>query len=129
MTTPVDQRSSTTIAMTTPVDTRASAQGWTVSFTMPSEYAIDELPRPGDTRVKLREIPASYFAALRFSGQASTPVFEGHQRALRLAVEAAGLSARDGDSPVYAQYDQPWTPRMLRRNEVMIELHPAFFSS
>ncbi len=123
MTTPVEQReASETIAMTTPVDARATDNGWTVWFTMPSEHTLDTLPTPGDSRVTLREVPAARFAATRFSGVASADAFERHGEALAAAARAVGLAVDPGTAPTFSQYDPPWTPGPLRRNEVMLKL-------
>jgi hypothetical protein len=121
MTTPVDRRSET-IAMTTPVDTSSQGDGWTVAFTMPASYALHELPRPLDPRVRLREVPEARYAAVRFSGRADDARFMRRREQLRDDMRRAGLAARDERRVVYAQYDPPWTPGFLRRNEVMFEL-------
>lgn len=39
--------------MTAPVGQRASADGYVVSFTMPSSYALEALPDPDDRRIGL----------------------------------------------------------------------------
>ena len=125
MTTPVDrvsEESSQTIAMTTPVDRSGEGRSWTVRFTMPSELALDELPTPRDPRVVLREMEGVRVAALRFSGRASTAAFKQKTVTLQEAVNASGFAVADAAQPTEAQYDPPWTPGFLRRNEVMVEL-------
>lgn len=127
MTTPVDrqQRASQKIAMTTPVDRSGQDGSWTVRFTMPSEYSLSELPRPNDARVQLREVAAASFAAVRFRGQLDERQVTERMAELQRAVVAAGLQAAADREPVFAQYDPPWTPNFLRRNEVMVELAPS----
>ena len=46
MTAPVSASRSSTIAMTAPVGASATGDEWTVSFTMPSEFTAQTLPRP-----------------------------------------------------------------------------------
>jgi hypothetical protein len=127
MTSPVEQQraeqqQSETVSMTTPVDARSSEDGWTVWFTMPSEYALEQLPRPVDPRVRLREVPSTRMVALRFSGVATPSEFERRRLALVQAAESAGLGVRTAGPSTYSQYDPPWTPGFLRRNEVLLEL-------
>ena len=59
---------------------------------------------------------------VRFSGVASIDDFERRTKALRLAVNEAGYKVHADAAPTRAQYDPPWTPGLLRRNEVMLEL-------
>ena len=121
MTAPVDR--SERIAMTAPVD-RVEREGqWTVAFTMPSEYSLDTLPRPNDDRVKIRRIPATRYAATRFSGNPKEPEVRRRMDALEAGVKAAGLAIAD-KPPTYARYDPPWTPGFMRRNEILLELAP-----
>lgn len=122
MTTPVDQQSSRTIAMTTPVDVSGESSSWKVRFTMPSEYSLEELPTPVDPRVTLRPLAGARVAATRFAGVADAAAFESRYNALRLAVNDAGYAVNGEASPTFAQYDPPWTPGLLRRNEVIVEL-------
>jgi hypothetical protein len=114
------------IAMTVPVDVEPPSRAvgyraWTVRFTMPSEHRLGDLPAPQDDRIRLRTLPSTEVAALRFRGAADAEAFEAKRQQLRLAVRAAGLSVRD-ETPTYAQYDPPWTPGLMRRNEVMLEV-------
>jgi hypothetical protein len=108
------------IAMTTPVSSRAGDAGRLVMFTMPPGMKIDDLPRPDDPNVELREIPARRVAALRFRGRYTADNIEAHGRRLRELAAEAGLPA-DGE-PMFAGYDPPMTLPFLRRVEVWLEL-------
>lgn len=118
MTSPVAQRqASEKIAMTAPVTQTAEGAGWIVRFTMPSEYTLNTLPRPDDQRISLREEPGQRIAVVRFSGIANARSAERHGRDLDAQLQARGLR-RTGPTSL-AQYDAPWTPWFMRRNEVM----------
>lgn len=124
MTAPVDRRAgSETIAMTAPVDRRQTDddEHWVIAFTMPSQYTLETLPAPNDERVKLRLVPPTHYAAVRFSGAPSEARVQQRMAALVHAVEAAGLQSA-GLPPTYARYDPPWRLPMLRRNEILLEL-------
>ncbi len=121
MTAPVDR--SERIAMTAPVDRTRHKDRWTVTFTMPSKYTMETLPRPNDERVKIRTVPAKRYAVAKFSGRPKVAEVKRRMSALEDAVAENGYTLQ-GTSAVYSQYDPPWTPSFLRRNEIMLELKP-----
>lgn len=120
MTAPVAQvrNGGTKIPMTAPVSQEKLDEGWVVSFTMPSTFGLDTLPRPDDPRVMLRKVKGRRTAAIKFSGTWGPEKFEEKAAELRAALESRGLEA--DRTPVYARYDPPWTPWFLRRNEVLL---------
>lgn len=111
------------IAMTAPVDRRRADadERWRITFTMPSKYTLETLPKPNDERVEIRRLPTTHFAAVRFSGAPNDATVQERMDALRRAVEAEGLELA-ATAPIYARYDPPWTLPMLRRNEILLEL-------
>jgi len=127
MTAPVTQsREAERIAMTAPVlqqrTKEGQAVGWVVQFTMPTQYRIDDLPRPTDERVKIGEVPAATMAAIRFSGLARTKALEAKEKELREFMAGEKLDAV-GET-IYAFYNPPFTLPPLRHNEVLIEVAP-----
>ena len=75
---------STAISMTSPVSMEKSVGQWPVHFVMPRKHAPDTLPIPSNPAVKLREIPATNYAVLRFAG------FAGETK---VSAKTAGLKA------------------------------------
>lgn len=120
MTAPVTQTPREKIAMTAPVSQQNAGDGWTISFTMPAGYTMDNLPRPVDPAVRLVEYPARRMAVVKFSGLAGEARMQAKQRELLDRVASAGLSPIG--EPAFAFYDPPWTLPFLRRNEVMVEV-------
>jgi hypothetical protein len=119
MTAPVAQeRTGEKIAMTAPVAQTVSGDAWVVRFTMPSAYTLDSLPQPNDPRVHLRRSPPARFAVIRFSGVANPALVETKTQELGVFVRAHHLRALG--PATLAQFDPPWTPWFMRRNEVMI---------
>lgn len=116
--TPAGQR----IAMTSPVSAVEAASGWTVSFTMPSEWTMETLPVPNDPRVRLAEVGGGTWAVRAFGGRAYDAVVAEAVAALRRDAEAAGVSLTG--APVVSQFDPPWVVGPLRRNEVRIAVAP-----
>ena len=116
------------IGMTTPVTTHqtelSSGAVWEVRFFMPPRYEADSLPRHQNPYVTLDEQAEARFAVMRFSGPVSNQKgrqnFASHEARLRELLARAGLPA---SAPAhYAVYNGPWTPAMMRRNEVLIPL-------
>jgi hypothetical protein len=122
MTAPVSQQPvGAKIAMTSPVTQTPEGQGrWTVQFMMPSAYTAQTLPKPNDAEIRFRTEPARAMAVLRFSGVARAGNYLQRTETLKRWIAARGLTARV--DATLAQYDPPWTPWFLRRNEVLLEV-------
>ncbi len=114
------QEPSEKIAMTAPVTQTNEKGEWVVRFTMPSGYTLDTLPEPNDARVHLREVPASRFAVIKFSGLAEPDDVGDKTAELNRWIELHHLRSTGPAS--LAQYNPPWTLWFLRRNEVMIPI-------
>ncbi len=72
MTAPVaESASSEPVAMTAPVMEQGTGDARRVTFSMPSKYTLETLPKPNNSAVKLREVPAHRVAVTRFSWYAS----------------------------------------------------------
>ncbi|WP_411289816.1 SOUL family heme-binding protein [Sphingorhabdus sp.] len=120
MTAPVTQQSSEKIAMTAPVTQQAKGKSWNVRFVMPSKYTMETLPKPVNPQVVLIEVPATRFAAIRFSGFAGQETLDEQEKQLRAFMTERGLT--EAAMPQYAFYNAPWTLPFMRRNEIMIEI-------
>jgi effector-binding domain-containing protein len=91
-----------------------------MAFTMPAEYAIEDLPAPSDQRVSVVPVPARTVAAIRFSGWATGgKVVKMKKRLLATLIEQ-GVEVTG--EPVLNQYNPPWTAPFLRRNEIAVEI-------
>ena len=120
MTAPVAESASEPVAMTVPVKEQGSGDTRRVTFSMPSKYTLETLPKPNNTAVKLREVPAQRVAVIRFSWYATD------SRITRLESQLIALLQRDGltplSSPAYAGYNPPFSAPWIQRNEVMAEV-------
>ena len=123
------QSSAEKIAMTTPVSIEpqnaansqmAGAQRWRVHFVMPSQYTLATLPKPLNSQVKLREIPAKTFAALTYSGTNNETTVQ--ERTNELANWIKSKNLEPVGKPQLARYNPPWTLPFLRRNEILQEI-------
>ena len=120
MTAPVQQQSNEKIAMTAPVQQQEGDGVWKVSFVMPSQYSMDELPKPNNKIVILKEIPLKQVVAITFSGTNSDENMKKHEKQLIAYAESKNLSV--AGTSKYAFYNPPWTLPHIRRNEVLIEI-------
>jgi hypothetical protein len=121
MTAPVERMpSSEKIEMTAPVERSETADGWAVTFMLPSEYTLQTAPVPTDERVRIREVPGRLMAVLEYSGRWTDSNLV--KRSAQLLTSVAAQSIETFGEVVSAAYDPPFMPPFLRRNEVMIEV-------
>jgi hypothetical protein len=104
------------LAMTVPVisDKRR------MSFVLPKEYRLNDLPRPLDPKVRIDEVAGRVLAVVRFRGYAREKDVEEKKKALMEAVKHHGLKAIGETFEMY--YNGPGTPGFMRRNEVAVEV-------
>ena len=108
------------IAMTAPVIREGGSGNWHLSFVMPAEMTMEDLPEPLDERVSLAPVPARTVAALRFSGWATKRRVSSHTAKLVARLEEQGIAA--AGETMLAQYDPPFRLPFMRRNEILVEV-------
>lgn len=118
-----ENQSQQKIEMTAPVGFADTQEEHVVSFVMPAKYTMETLPLPTDDEVRVTDVPERRVAALCFSGRADERLTEAKRRELFEQLGKRGLRA-DGE-PVLAQYNPPWTPSFLRRNEILVDIGEA----
>ena len=111
------------IKMTSPIVLHSGDGNWTVSFMMPAEYNLENLPQPADYGITVRLVPATRMATVRYSSFWSLKSYLKNRLSLESWIEKVGLTTL-GD-PVWARYTEPYTPWFWRRNEVMIPISLA----
>ena len=116
-----DQKSK--VSMTTPVfmDSDAQDAGEQMSFVLPAEVAANSIPVPSDQNVTIRKRPGGKYAVLRFSGRLEDQTAEVAKQ-LRDWIESKKWVPTEENAIEYAGYDPPWTPGLMRRNEVLIQV-------
>lgn len=106
--------------MTAPVTQKPSDKGWIVSFTMPTSYNIDTLPRPVNEAINIKEIPGKKMAVITFNGRSEKKNILKHENKL---LEFLNKNSFKYDkNTIYAFYNPPWTLPVLKKNEVMFEI-------
>ena len=105
--------------MTVPVTREPGGPGeYHYRFVMEKAYSEAELPRPVDEDVRISRVPAGFHAAMRYRGSRKEAQYRRAEMALMNALERDGIATRG--TPVSAVYDGPFTPSILRRNEVLV---------
>ncbi|WP_026539656.1 SOUL family heme-binding protein [Arthrobacter sp. 9MFCol3.1] len=111
------------LAMTAPVLQSGPLPGsaepadFVVAFVLPAGVTAETAPVPANPDVRVRALPGSLAAALRFSGSGSEAAFRRRNDGLQEALKLAGLKAVG--PPRFARFDPPFKPWFLRRNEVV----------
>jgi hypothetical protein len=129
MTAPVIKAKPTAIAMTAPVMMTSSGGQKTMMFVLPAEYdSMEKIPRPTNTNVHIKELPAAVGAVHRYSGSMDDNHAQEIAKSLiqQLRDDGVDISEKDAmEKWQYWGYNPPFTLPMFRRNEVYVELELA----
>ena len=106
------------IAMTSPVIMEMGEKS-SMSFVMPEEHAIENLPEPNSKNVEIIQIQPKTYAVLAFTGYANDKKIKKHSNRLLQFMNAENLV------PIgtikYLGYNPPWQV-LGRKNEVAVEV-------
>ena len=81
---------------------------------------METIPKPINTQVKLRQIPAVKKAVISFTGFYNEQKIS--EKTLELEQWMRARNLQGVGSPNFARYNPPWTLPFMRRNELMINL-------
>ena len=106
------------IAMTSPVIMEMGEKS-SMSFVMPEEHAIENLPEPNSKNVEIIQIQPKTYAVLEFTGYANDKKIKKHSNRLLQFMNAENLV------PIgtikFLGYNPPWQV-LGRKNEVAVEV-------
>ncbi len=112
------------IAMTAPVTATSSkgtsSQSWVVSFVMPANLDISNLPLPSSASVKLRSVAEEECAVLSFRGRADLEKWREKELELRKFAAKEDLSL--SDEVRISRFDPPFKPGLFHYNEIVIPI-------
>lgn len=114
------------VEMTSPVfmegspKDEAPAKSGTMSFLIPSKVAKAGTPAPTGEEVALRQITGGTVATINFKGWRDEAKRELAIQKLVKWIASRGWKAKG--EPFFAIYDPPWTPEILRTNEVWLRV-------
>ena len=107
----------TKISMTTPVQMDINDSVSTMSFVMPSEYTKENLPKPNDPNVQIKNTSDEYVAVIRFSGYASDEDLKLYSEKLHSLLKENGITHRGNYR--FLGYNPPYQ-FVGRRNEIIV---------
>ena len=110
----------TSISMTSPVHMDINEDGSSMSFVMPSSYNQENLPKPNDPDVIVKNTADEYVAVIRFGGYASDRKIVYYSGRLHDILEEKGITPYGharflGYNPPYQLFG--------RRNEIVIPVN------
>lgn len=107
------------IAMTAPVYVDLHENGSSMSFVMPTEYEMGDLPIPDNKAVKIERSESGYVAALTFGGYASDEKILEHSEKLRKYLKDNKIEWKGNFR--FLGYNSPYK-FWNRRNEVVVNI-------
>lgn len=110
----------TKIAMTSPVHMNMNDSSSSMSFVMPSNYQLEELPQPDDRSVKLSKSNEEYVACISFSGYADDEKIEKYKTIL--SNELNSLNITHNNDFRYLGYNPPYQV-IGRKNEIIVGIN------
>jgi hypothetical protein len=111
------------IAMTAPVISDCPSEGlntFNISFVMPKEYSIDDLPKANTSLVSIEQESLGDVAVLTFGGWATESRSISYQQKFSALLKKSGIESQGGF--MVAQFNSPWTLPMFRKNELMVRI-------
>lgn len=124
MTAPVFQTPTTDNITDSMDENIAASDQWTMSFFMPSEYELEQLPVANDDRVVIKAMPERLVAAIRFSGLWKEET--NKRKAEELVSWVSDVTGYEVVSEAeFAGYNPPWTLPWFRTNEMIVELRKS----
>jgi len=109
--------SNTKISMTSPVQMDINDSLSTMSFVMPSGYTKENLPKPNDPGVQIKNTADEYVAVIRFGGYASDEDLKFYSEKLHNLLKENGI-AHHGNYR-FLGYNPPYQ-FVGRRNEIIV---------
>ncbi|MFN5183635.1 MAG: SOUL family heme-binding protein [Bacteroidota bacterium] len=107
------------IAMTAPVEMSVGTSSTKMSFTMPSEHKISELPKPNDSKISIHTTPAEYTASVSFGGYASDEKIDKYKNELFEYLKSKKI--KNIGNFRFLGYNSPF--RIFgRKNEILVQI-------
>jgi hypothetical protein len=106
------------IAMTSPV-AMTLEENTTMLFLVPKEYSKENLPKPNDSSIEFKEMPAKKVAAITFGGWADDKKIKSYKVKLIKALDKQGIKYTN--NYFFLGYNAPMEV-VNRKNEIIVEL-------
>jgi len=107
------------IAMTAPVYMETENGTSKMSFVLPAQYSMNELPKPKDADIDIHYSEDGYYAALRFGGYAGEKKIAQKEQELLHLLQKTGYKAIGTFK--YLGYNAPWDV-INRENDIIVKV-------
>lgn len=107
------------IAMTIPVLQEDKNEKRKMAFVVPEKYS-DQIPKPTNQNLKVKKFEEGLLASIRYSGFSSNNKQERMKKKLQDWLFQNNYETQSNF--IFASYNAPFTPFMLRRNEVLVRI-------
>jgi hypothetical protein len=107
------------MAMTAPVYISTRNDTSTMSFIIPSQYKMEELPEPLSEKIRLHKTGTSITASIRFGGYANDRIIQKKTNELKSILRSRGIKSMNDFR--FLGYNSPYRP-IRRRNEILVTL-------
>jgi hypothetical protein len=109
----------TKIAMTAPVRMDINDSNSSMSFVMPSNYSVENLPKPNNASVEVKKVPEEYVAVITFAGYASDKEIKSYSEKLQKLLLENGILSNGNYR--FLGYNPPFQI-LGRRNEIIVSV-------
>lgn len=114
-----DNKANEKISMTVPVIQEQTNEKKTMAFVVPGKYS-EHVPEPNNRNLKVKKFDEGLFAAIQYSGFPSTSKEARMRKKLEEWIQEKGYQKQSNF--MLAFYNAPYTPPMLRRNEIWVRI-------
>ena len=114
-----NNESSAKIAMTSPVQMDINEKNSSMSFVMPSQYDLKDLPKPKDASVEIHQSPAEYAAVIEFGGFATDEKIKKYSDHLKALLSEKGIKTIGNFK--FLGYNPPYQ-FIGRKNEIIVSI-------
>lgn len=110
------------IAMTTPVfmESGTNQEPEQMGFVLPKKFTENDIPKPSQSDVNVKQRHGGKFAVYRFSGRLNRQTMRDAEEKLHEWMKLRDLTS--STPPEVAGYDPPWIPGPFRLNEILFRL-------
>ncbi|NJM36798.1 MAG: heme-binding protein [Akkermansiaceae bacterium] len=115
-----DNEGSQKISMTTPVLMTMEEGKNRMSFVVPKDIVTKGVPKPKSPEVEIETFPAGRYASYRFSR--SWNQNRAKEAEMKLREWAKTQKLKVTGTALLAGYDPPFTPKPMRRNEILLRI-------
>jgi hypothetical protein len=109
----------TRISMTSPVQMDINDSVSAMSFVMPSAYSKENLPKPNDPNVEIKNTSDEYVAVIRFGGFASDKKLKNYSEKLHKLLKENGITSFGNYR--FLGYNPPFQ-LIGRKNEIIVSV-------